>query len=109
MNTQWSAAVHALARHSGSHLGCGHCLLLRMECQGRIRYETCGEADDLVRELHERRQLAPPAEVADCRWCGFWHVQPAFNRAVHATDTPGVWQLRRGGHRWTVRAVRAPR
>ena len=100
---QWSQPLHELAGHDGPAEGCSRCVLLRMECQGRIRYETASEADDLVRELHERRRLAPQVRVYDCRWCGYFHIVPTIYRPVGPPAGHGRWwRLRRGGRVWRM-------
>lgn len=102
MIRQWSQEVHQLAGHPGPHIGCGACLIERFDCHGRIRYETAGEATDLVRELHERRQLAPPARVVDCRWCGFFHVKPHLLRPVPKFRMVRYTHLGQSWLVWTV-------
>jgi hypothetical protein len=109
MAARWSDGCHRLAGHDGDAVGCAACVLLRMDCEGRIRYETFDEADDWIIELHTRRQLAPMLKVVDCGWCGFWHVipnrRPIVQRAAPPDPPPGpVVDVRhRGGRRWIRR------
>lgn len=92
----WSPERHRLAEHPGDAEGCEACTRARLDCQARIQFKAPGEISDMIRELHDRRKLAPALQIRDCDWCGFWHMLPVRSTPLLA----GPARPRRG---WLTR------